>query len=116
MDETDFSNRVKGDAPAKQALNKALGEIQSEEFRTVRNKVLAHNDLKTIIGKGASLDIDVIGRAVHYVGSFHASINAVREGSAISYATGKGVIPSPIDLQKCWDEIDVLINRLKESL
>lgn len=110
--ETEDSYRIKSNVRAKPVMKTALELIRSDDFRKVRNKVLAHNDLATIIGKDGSLDVEVIRRAVDGVACFHSRIKAVREGTGMNHKTGEGAFASPADVQVCWQEITRLIARL----
>lgn len=110
--ETENSHRIESNVRADHAMNKALEKIRSDAFRKVRNKALAHNDRATIIGKDASLDVEVIRHAVDWVACFHSRIKAIREGTGINLATGEGAFPAPGDVEVCQKEIRSLIDRL----
>lgn len=110
--ETEDAHRIKSNVRADHAMNKALEKIGSDDFRNVRNKVLAHNDLATILGKDASLDVEAIRHAVEWIARFHSRIKAVRDGTGINLATGEGAFPAPDDVEVCRDEITSLIDRL----
>lgn len=110
--ETEDSHQIKSNVRADHAMNKALEKIRSDDFRKVRNKALAHNDLATILGKDASLDVEAIRHAVEWVARFHSRIKAVREGTGINLATGEGAFPAPDDVEVCQKEITSLIERL----
>ncbi|MEE9128815.1 MAG: hypothetical protein V3T84_02270 [Phycisphaerales bacterium] len=113
--ETDFTHCSDRDSRAGHAMTKALEIIRSDDFKKARNKALAHNDLKVILAKDALVEMEVIRKGVQWVACFHARIKAVREGTGISLATGKGVFPRYADVQVCEDEIVNLLVRLQRS-
>lgn len=110
--ETESSHHIAPEVRAKQAMNKALELIGSDDFRKVRNEALAHNARATVMGQDASLHHKVIRHAVDWVAKFHRRIKAVRGGASIILAPGEGAFPAPDDVQVCRQEITSLIDRL----
>ncbi|MCH8151335.1 MAG: hypothetical protein IH830_03065 [Planctomycetes bacterium] len=98
---------------AKTAMVNADKIINGDEFRKLRNRILAHNDLDTITGKtAAGVPFDTIRDAVGWIARFRERIAAAREGREVKSSTGEGSLPPPGDVEHCRAELEVILKRL----
>lgn len=98
---------------AKRAMVKANEIINGDDFRKLRNRVIAHNDFDTATGKSiADVPIDTIGDAVVWIARFRERISAAREGRGVNHATAEGSLPPPGDVEHCRPELELMLKRL----
>ena len=94
FDETTFTADAE-ERDARRAMDLALGEIEQDAFKKVRNRVIAHNDLLATTGVEtplSALDIEAVRKAVQSVKNFRVRIAAVRSGKPINVASGDGFV------------------------
>ena len=98
---------------SKKAMNEASKIINGADFRQLRNRVIAHNDLETITGKKiADVSIDKIREAVGWIARFRERMDAARKGLGVNHATAEGSLPPPGDVEHCREELELILKRL----
>ncbi len=98
FNETDFGGRRRLRQRATYAKNRALKDISA--MKPLRNRVLAHFDEATAMGREdiPDIPIEVIRTAVYSVANFCERIRAARTGQPADPATGRGMFaPLPSD-------------------
>lgn len=116
FEQTDFGSYVNAKNDAHVAMVHALEILESQAFKDVRNKVLAHNDLDVAIGiRTPDVLIDEIRCAVTLVSAFYARIRAVRTGSPYHFGPDGGRWHDDSDLQPLLTDVRQLVRVLLDG-